>query len=191
MECGKIYREWVTFLKKKGIYVQYMREYARTIEMISFKHYLLGIGQYFSNMDNVHKVRHLNHKFFNCKDPLIPDKSDRMSFDNLRSGVRMLVWYRSDWDERTINKIDWIDIVLDFGTEYGYYKEPIWDDTSNKWCILESPGAESASTLIENYRSITNPRANTRYEDAHTGQWYDRYYNSGRNNNRNNIRWRR
>jgi hypothetical protein len=83
--------------------------------------------------------------------------------------------------------IDWVTVAEDFGVLEGFYERP---KPSNFWQIvndMDYSGVLTASTISES-RGIARPR----HEDAHAGQWYDRFYNRGRNfNNRNDIRWRR
>jgi hypothetical protein len=45
-EFGKIYIEWIGYLKKRGIYPRYMLDYARANEFLSRRSYLLIDGTY-------------------------------------------------------------------------------------------------------------------------------------------------
>lgn len=187
MKVGKIYLEWVRYLKEKGLYVKFMRDYAYANELINFRKILIKEGRYWEWAANS-KLKDFNHRFFNCKDYILIDKGNNMSFDNLRYGMENLAYHLPSF-----RGIEWNDIVLDFGEKHGYYKKPKID-SSTYW------GLDDFEWTIERRYS----EATTRTEpvrvvraEPNVGQWYDRFYNRGRNfNNRNNnryndIRWRR
>ena len=197
MKFGKVYIEWVQFLKKKGLYARYMYEYARTNEYVNARDALIVSGEYFRSEDARKKIKNHNHKFLNSTDRIITAiKGYSFTFDDLRHGMSNLVWYRGNIDDfsQDINCINWTLLVNEFGEKHNYIEKQ-----ENKWNRLDSrhwridipaPEIEVATTaqIADNTRLVNR----SRYEDAHAGQWYDRFYNRGRNNNRNNnIRWRR
>ena len=197
MKFGKIYTEWLTYLKKKGLYTRYMLDYARTNEYLRVRNNLIESGDYwrYSIVRLETKKQASSTKFFRCEDQIMPCTGESMTIQNLIDGAFNLGWYKSDLREyQCIEKMDWAALAKEFGKEYGYIEERpriandfwsamLWDD--------DEPSSASVSTArIAESTRIAN--GTTRYEEAHTGQWYDRYYGRGRNiNNRNNNRWRR
>ncbi len=196
MKFGKVYIEWVQFLKKRGLYARYMYEYARTNEFLNARYILLLSGEYYRSEGLVKKTRELNHRFFNCRDRLMSvDKGNNFCYENLRCGMSNLMWYKHEWYKLGSGNphIDWSNLAKEFGEEHGYTNkeknrwEPL--DSRHWWIDIPAPEIEvaTAAQIADNTRLVNR----TRYEDAHAGQWYDRFYNRGRNNNRNNNRWRR
>lgn len=169
-EFGKIYIEWVGYLKKRGVYPKYMLDYARSNEYLSRRSYLLLEGSY--GYAESEKLINTPHNYFNTPDHIIPNIS-HCSFDDLRKGMEYLMWYIP----LNRKKYDWSEWVVEFGVEYGYYEKP----KDFYWYIETS----SASTVTQ------TPARRERRErnDAHAGQWYDRFYRRGTNNINN--RWRR
>lgn len=192
MKFGKIYIEWVQFLKKRGLYARYMYEYARTNEYLNIRDALIISGEYYRSEHTRKKARELNHRFLNSRDRIITaDKDDSFTFSDLRSGISNLMWYRNNiFDDSRFN---WSDLAQEFGEKHNYIEkqENKWDrlDSRHWWIDIPAPEIEVATTaqIADNTRLVNR----SRYEDAHAGQWYDRFYNRGRNNNRNNNRWRR
>lgn len=196
MKFGKVYIEWIQFLKKRGLYARYMYEYARTNEFLNKRDILILSGEYFRNEGLVRATRELNHRFFNCKDKLITGPKDyTFSYESLRCGMSNLMWYRNEWQRLgyTDEYVDWSYLAKEFGEKHNYIKKQDNKldrlDSRHWWIDLQAPDVEVAPTaqIADNTRLVNR----SRYEDAHAGQWYDRFYNRGRNNNRNNNRWRR
>lgn len=192
MKFGKIYIEWVQFLKKRGLYARYMYEYARTNEYVNARDALMVSGEYFRSEDARKKIKNHNHKFLNSTDRIITAiKGYSFTFDDLRHGMSNLVWYRRNIDDfsQDINRISWTLLVNEFGEKYGYINkdEEITPYGEMYFNIPASSYAVTTERIANNTRLVNR----SRYEDAHAGQWYDRFYNRGRNNNRNNNRWRR
>ena len=185
MEAGKIYLEWVKYLKEKGLYVKFMCDYAYANELINFRNILIREGKYWDSSVNS-KLKDFNHRFFNCRDFILTDKGNSMSFEQLRWGMSNLSYSIPS----TIRRAEWGDLVLEFGEERGYYKKPQPRPLGEfYWGLLDDDdyfeySVQSATTRIRPTRS--------RRVEANVGQWYDRFYNNGRNVNNNNInRWRR
>ena len=190
MKVGKIYLEWVKYLKERGLYVKFMCDYAYANELANFRNILIREGKYWDLSVNS-KLKDFNHRFFNCRDFILTDKGNSMTFDQLRWGMSNLSYSIPS----TIKRAEWGDIVLDFGEKRGYYKKPqprplgenYWGFDDFEWTIETTYSETTART-----EPIERVRSNETY-----GQWYDRFYNRGRNfNNRNNnryndIRWRR
>lgn len=188
MEFGKLYIEWIKYLKQKGLYPQYRYDYARTNEYLNARDALIITGNYWCS-DKIKSIRKINYRFFNCKDKLIADKGENLSFYTLSCGMSTLMWYIGEWEvyHTPHRSIDWRNVLREFGEENNYVKRQrkieLWSDSSEEWYYPESSAATTAR--ISNSTMLVT---RTRYQDAHTGQWYDRYYNRGRNNN---IRLRR
>lgn len=185
MKVGKIYLEWVKYLKEKGLYVKFMLDYARANELINYRNTLIMNGTYW-NWATSSKLKDFKHRFFNCKDYILADKGKNMTFEQLRYGMLNLTYHVPS----TIRRAEWGDLVLEFGEERGYYKKPQpMPLGENYWGLLDDEdyfeySVQSATTRIR--------PARPRRVETNVGQWYDRFYNNGRNVNNNNInRWRR
>ena len=192
MKFGKVYIEWVQFLKKKGLYARYMYEYARTNEYVNARDALMVSGEYFRSEDARKKIKNHNHKFLNSTDRIITAiKGYSFTFDDLRHGMSNLVWYRGNIDDfsQDANRISWTLLVIEFGEKYGYINKD--EETTPYGEMYFNIPAPSYAVTTERIANNTRLANRSRYEDAHAGQWYDRFYNRGRNNNRNNNRWRR
>jgi hypothetical protein len=190
MKFGKVYIEWVQFLKKKGLYARYMYEYARTNEYVNARDALMVSGEYFRSEDARKKIKNHNYKFLNSTDRIIiASKGHSFIFDDLRHGMSNLVWYRGNIDDfsKDVNRINWTLLVNEFGEKYGYKNEETMPYGEMYFNIPAPSYAVTTERIANNTRLVNR----SRYEDAHAGQWYDRFYNRGRNNNRNNNRWRR
>lgn len=184
MKVGKIYLEWVKYLKEKGLYVKFMCDYAYANELINFRNILIREGKYWDSSVNS-KLKDFNHHFFNCRDFILTDKGNSMTFDQLRWGMSNLSYSIPS----TIRRAEWGDLVLEFGEEYGYYQKPKPKPRGEfYWGLLDDDdyfeySVQSATT------TRTEPTERVRSNETY-GQWYDRFYNRGRNFNNIN-RWRR
>jgi hypothetical protein len=180
MKFSKIYTEWVTYLKKRGIYGQYMLEYARVNEYLAYR---ALYREY-----HIFVIDSSNHKFLNSKDLLIENKSDEnMTFTDLMTGIE-----RFQWNMFFSPRYNWRDILEDFGVEFGYYKRP-------KKYKFDEDGLWSDYDISSSHRVArsTNVGRDRGREEANIGQWYDVYYQNNRGRRRgtnsfiNNVRWRR
>ena len=187
MRFGKIYTEWLLYLKKKGLYVKYMYDYARTNEYLRIRNASIESGEYWSSEFVRLNTRKITARFFTGYDQLMQCNGDNMTIQNLLDGTFNLNWYRNDLTRIGEKRVDWAYLAKEFGKEYGYIKTP--RRTDDFWGTMlwdDEPVSATASTA-----QIAASTRLTRNEEAHVGQWYDRFYNGGRNNNRNNNRWRR
>ena len=184
MKAGKIYLEWVKYLKLRGLYAKFMRDYAYANELINQRRILIRDGRYWEWVAN-EKVKEFNHRFFNCKDSILVDKGNGMSFSNLRYGMTNLAYQIPSLKRGA----DWNKVVREFGEEYGYYQKPKPKPSGEfYWGLLDDDdyfeySVQSATT------TRTEPTERVRSNETY-GQWYDRFYNRGRNFNNIN-RWRR
>lgn len=192
MKFGKVYIEWVRYLKKNGLYARYMYEYSRINEYLNIRDALIKSGEYYSSEDTRKKVRELNHRFLNSRDIIITvDKGDSFTFKNLRDGILNLMWYRNDIFDYSYSRFDWMRQVDNFGEENGYVHRYTHIDPMPYGEMYFDIPAPSYAVTTERIANSTRLANRSRHEDAHVGQWYDRFYNRGRNNNINNNRWRR
>ena len=173
MKFNKIYKEWVTYLKKRGIYGQYMMEYARVNEYLTYR---ALYREY-----HVYVIDSSNHKFLNSKDLLIENKSDEnMTYTELADGIQ-----RFQCNMFFLSKHNWITVLEDFGVEFGYYNRPRYiPDVDDLWSDYDTYSTHR----------VARPTRHRGREEANIGQWYDVYYRDiNRNRNRfiNNVRWRR
>ena len=176
MKFSKIYTEWVTYLKKRGIYGQYMLEYARVNEYLTSRAFYREYRILVSNSSN--------HKFLNSRDLLIGKKSDEnMTYTELADGIQ-----RFQCNMFFLSKHNWITVLEDFGVEFGYYNRPKYIPYEDElWSDYDTYSTHrvARSTNAGRYRGR---------EEANVGQWYDIYYrDNNRHRNRfiNNVRWRR
>jgi hypothetical protein len=189
MKVGKIYLEWVKYLKEKGLYVKFMCDYAYANELINFRNILIREGKYWDSSVNS-KLKDFNHRFFNCRDFILTDKGNSMTFEQLRLGMSNLSYSIPS----TIRRAEWGDLVLEFGEERGYYKKPQPRPLGeNYWGLLDDEDYFEYS--VQSATTRTQP-TRVRHRNENAGQWYDVYYRGGRNinnriNNRYNNRWRR
>lgn len=184
MEVGKIYLQWVKYLKLRGLYVKFMLDYARANELINYRNTLIMNGTYW-DWATSSKLKDFKHRFFNCKDYILADKGKNMTFEQLRYGMSNLTYHVPS----TVRGAEWGNIALEFGEEYGYYQKPKPKPRGEfYWGLLDDDdyfeySVQSATT------TRTEPTERVRSNETY-GQWYDRFYNRGRNFNNIN-RWRR
>jgi len=202
MKVGKIYKEWIQYLKQNGLYVEYMKVYCVVNDYLLRREIAIRNGDFwrfdYDTSFNENAVAMTGH------DLIVEDKGDDLTFLQLK-------YYICRLDINTpgrLKKRYWEEILVRFGENNGYYKKPsfTFDDSGYLWSDpdydtyepmridpleihFEAPVgiAATAATLAERPRRA-------RVEEQ--GQWYDRFYNRGRNvnnryNNRYNIRWRR
>lgn len=189
MEVGKIYLQWVKYLKLRGLYVKFMLDYARANELINYRNTLIMNGTYW-DWATSSKLKDFKHRFFNCKDYILADKGKNMTFEQLRYGMSNLTYHVPS----TVRGAEWGNIALEFGEEYGYYQKPKPRPLGeNYWGLLDDEDYFEYS--VQSATTRTQP-TRVRHRNENAGQWYDVYYRGGRNinnriNNRYNIRWRR
>jgi len=185
MEFGKLYTSWIKYLKKRGLYTRYRRDYSAAVEYFKRKHLAIVDGSYWRPGYKVEIPD--TEKFLNGIDNFIHTKGEELNFYGLKVGVSLANSQLRDF--RTKLHINWVDIVEDFGEEEGIYKRP----KPINWEIINDgdySGVWATASTIDEPREVRV--IHSRREDAHAGQWYDRFYNRGRHfNNRDNIRWRR
>jgi hypothetical protein len=180
MEFGKLYTSWIKYLKKRGLYTRYGHDYSAAVEYFKRRHLAMVEGSYWRPGYKVEIPS--TEKFLNGIDNFIYTKGDDLNFYGLKVGVSIANKLLCDF--RTKLHINWDDIVDDFGEEEGIYKRP----KPINWEITNDEDLWAAACTISESRNIVAPRD----RNCNAGQWYDRFYNRGRNfNDRNNIRWRR
>ena len=184
MKFGELYIKWIKHLKKKGLYAKYRYDYSVAVDAFNKRHRAILDGTYWLP-DYKFEVSK-TEKFLDGKDCLMSVKDDTLGFFGLRGALYRLESQLSMFGKKPT--IDWVTVAEDFGVLEGLYERP---KPSNLWEITnveDYSGVWATACTISESREIARPR----HEDAHAGQWYDRFYNRGRNfNNRNNIRWRR
>jgi hypothetical protein len=185
MKVGKVYKEWIQYLKQNGLYVEYMKVYCVVNDYLLRREIAIRNGDFW-RLDydisfNENAVAMTGH------DLIVKDKGDNLTFLQLK-------YYICTLDINTpgsLKKRYWENILIRFGENNGYYKKPsfTFDDSGYLWpdtdydVFVPIGTAATASTIAEQQHR-------NRVEEQ--GQWYDRFYNRGRNvNNRYNIRWRR
>lgn len=202
MKVGKIYKEWIQYLKQNGLYVEYMKVYCVVNDYLLRRNIAIRNGDFwrfdYDVSFNEKAVAMTGH------DLIVEDKGDNLTFLQLK-------YYIGRLDINTpgrLKKRYWENVLIKFGENNGYYNKPsfTFDDNGYLWSDpdydtyepmridplemhFEAPVgiAATAATIAERPRRA-------RVEEQ--GQWYDRFYNRGRNvnnryNNRYNIRWRR
>ena len=183
MKFGELYIKWIKHLKKRRLYTKYRYDYSVAVDAFNKRHRAILDGTYW--LPGYKFEISKTEKFLDGVDCLMRVKDDTLGFFELRGALYRLESQLSMFGKKPA--IDWVTVAEDFGVLEGLYERP---KPSNFWQIVNDvdySGVLTASTISES-REIARPR----HEDAHAGQWYDRFYYRGRNfNNRNNIRWRR
>jgi hypothetical protein len=144
---GKLFREWVLFLKEKKMYSRFVIHYraadisARTWgrEKPSFK-------------------------LLNGADCIMANKSDSLEFGSFLSSMRTI-----DWHCPIHKSFYWTSIATDFGELKGYIK-PRNDDNDNYWSITFEDNKSSTSYTVSTSASYSRRRNET------YGKWYDKFY---------------
>ena len=206
MKFNKLYVDWIKYLKQRELYEDYRKAYASVSYYIHQRDIALVDGSYW-NRTELHRIGVLK-TIIQHSDPLIRDKDD-VDFYRLRAAMSNIDYNLSFYSQPTVynklRKVVWVTIVEDFGELKGLYKRPTYNnpfcdsatttwtsgEDGNSWTISMDWGDDDVTPVRHTIRS----NAESRYNRAHEGQWYDRFNganNRRRNNNFNqNIRWRR
>jgi hypothetical protein len=185
MKFGKLYIQWIKYLKEKRLYGKYMYDYSMVNEYLRIRNHSILTGDYFSPDFSIKKLIDFNLVILNGKDWIMSEKDEDMSYFQLKCGINSLTYFSNMLSKTT--GTNWIAVLDEFGYRYEYIEKPkILHSDDILWSSCSYP--ETAST---EQRGVVNSVRGRRVEYSNIGQWYDIYYNRGRNNNRNNIRWRR
>jgi len=183
MKTSAIYLNWIKYLKKKGLYGAYMKDYISVNEYIYFRDIKVKRTHFQSFFEWHKEISRYDPRInllMGSVDYIIPRKDDSLTFNDIQYGMEKIILML-----RKPALKDWTKIATEFGKRNGYLKKiPEYCDAEDfEWDVVSSSSAIRAQVSQEN-----------RYQPD--GQWYDRFYNRGRNmnnryNNRYNIRWRR
>ena len=206
MGFNKLYIDWIKYLKQRKLYEDYRIAYSSVSYYLYQRDRALTDGSYWnrSDLQSISVLRNAIQHY----DPLIPDKGGGFDFFTLQGAMNSvdynLAFYSSPTVYNKFRKVIWLDIVKDFGELKGLYKRPtrenLFNDSST---IVSSTGLNENSWTISMdwdepipvVRNTVRNNAESRYNRAHEGQWYDRFNganNRRRNNNFNqNVQWRR
>lgn len=144
---GKLFREWVLFLKERKMYSRFVIHY--TAANITARTW----GR-----------EKPSFKLLNGDDYMMPNKTDSLEFDSFLSSLRAIDWYCP------INKsFYWRSFATDFGKLKGYIK-PRNDDNDNYWDITFKDDKSSTSYTVSTSASYSRRRNET------YGKWYDKFY---------------
>jgi hypothetical protein len=95
---GKLFREWVLFLKKRKLYSKFILHYrAANISARTWER------------------KKPSFKLLNGEDCIMPNKTDSLSFDAFLSTMRTIEWY--------VPLKDWISLATEFGELKGYIEK--------------------------------------------------------------------
>ena len=206
MGFNKLYIDWIKYLKQRKLYEDYRIAYSSVSYYLYQRNIALVDGSYW-NRTEIYKINVIRDVIQHY-DPLIPDKGGGFDFFTLQGAMNSVDYYISFYSHPTIynkfRKVVWLDIAKDFGELKGLYKRPtrenLFNDSST---IVSSTGLNENSWTISMdwdepipvIRNTVRNNAESRYNRAHEGQWYDRFNganNRRRNNNFNqNVQWRR
>ena len=162
---GKLFREWVLFLKERKMYSRFVIHYraadisARTWgrEKPSFK--LLN------GADCITWRREKpSFKLLNGADCIMANKSDSLEFDSFLSSMRSI-----DWHYPIHKSFYWSSFATYFGELKGYIK-PKNDNNDNYWSITFEDDKSSTSYTVSTSASYSIRRNET------YGKWYDKFY---------------
>lgn len=92
---GKLFREWVLFLKKRKLYSKFILHYMVANESCNWQ------------------MKKLSFKLFNGGDYILPNKSDTLSFNTFLFGICSIGWYVTP-------SYDWSNLAIEFGETNGY-----------------------------------------------------------------------
>jgi len=185
MKVGKIYKEWIQYLKQNGLYVEYMKVYCVVNDYLLRREIAIRNGDFWGT-DYIYIGFNENAIAMTGHDLIVEDKGDNLTFLQLK-------YYICKLDVITPEKLkkhDWEEILVRFGEHNGYYKKPSFTFDDNDYLWSDSYYGTYGADIAVTASTIAERQHRNRVEEQ--GQWYDRFYNRGRNvNNRYNIRWRR
>ena len=186
MEFGELYIKWIKYLKKRGLYVKYRYDYSIAVDGFYKRQRAMLNGRVgFWRISSSIEISR-SEKFLNGPDCFLHVKNNSLDIHRLITGLFLLDSQLRGFGI-TPRKI-WYKVGEEFGVLERLYEKP--KPTTVNWGIIDEEdygGIWSSASSISESTNLARSR-----NEASTGQWYDRFYNRGRNfNNRNNIRWRR
>ena len=96
---GKLFREWVLFLKKRKLYSKFILHYRA------------------ANISARTRDREKpSFKLLNGEDCIMPNKADSLSFDSFLSSIRTIDWFCSI-------SYHWSTLAIEFGERKGYIQK--------------------------------------------------------------------
>ena len=143
---GKIFREWVLFLKERKLYSKFIIYY-RTAN---------------ANYCEWEKEKPC-FKLLNGCDYIIQDKSDSLTFTSFLCSLRTMEWFAPCKG--------WTSLATKFGELKGYILKRKLDE-SNYWGIYYSEDVKQESSTVYSPK----PNHGHRREREEYGKWYDRFY---------------
>ena len=143
---GKLFREWVLFLKEKKMYSRFVIHYrAANISARTWER------------------EKPSFKLFNGVDYILPNKSDTLSFELFLFGMRIIDWYE------TPSYYDWSNLAIEFGETNGYLERRNPNYHYGIYYAEESSSSGKTTTA-------TVYRAKERHSQKEAyGKWYDRF----------------
>ena len=205
MKFGKLYTDWIRYLKKVKLYGSYRIAYSTVANFLSVRNEAIHNGMYWNDYMRYCYISTITN-IPPGNDTVIKDKGDAMSFHNLQYAMSVLEQniYGAQGTRafRMLSELGcvrrWMDIALRFGEETGYYTRPRFTGIQGTSATFSGTLYGESSITIQNSlineltaHDITVDDRRSRFDRAHEGQWFDRFNNRGRNNFNNNIRWRR
>ena len=202
MKFGKLYIDWVKYLKKKKLYEGYRIAYSTVCTFLNERDRALQDGSYWTATDlwrDIDKITSTPP----AKDRLLGDNKADLQIYRLEYAMGIIDGNIEGVHGRKLFKrlkelgavANWLEVAREFGYENGLLAKPkiIYDTTIEPqggmyWDIPSS----SSSVYTLNTEIIDDRRS--RFDRAHEGQWFDRFNrgnNRRRNNFNDNIRWRR
>lgn len=204
MKFGKLYTDWIRYLKKNGLYGSYRIAYSTVANFICVRNDAIHNGMYWEDYMRYCYISTITNTP-PANDTVIKDKGDAMQFHNLQYAMTTLEQniYGAQGTRafRELNEFGcvrrWSDIAIKFGEEAGYYSRPRYTSAqgisvtfSDLYTDLYADSSITIQSRPTAHDIIVDDRR-SRFDRAHEGQWFDRFNNRGRNNFNNNIRWRR
>lgn len=118
---GKVYREWIFFLKERKLYSKFIIHYrAASISCRTW-------GR-----------EKLSFKLLNGGDYILPDKDDSISFSRLTTSMQIM-----DWNLPSDVKSNWVSLVREFGELKGYVEKI---EPSNLYSIYYNDAASTSTS---------------------------------------------
>ena len=144
---GKLFREWVLFLKERKLYSKFIIHYRAA-----------------SASCRTWGREKLSFKLLNGGDYIMPNKNDSLSFSGLTSSMQVMDWYLPS------NVVsNWVSLATEFGKLKGYIEKR---NNSSLYSIYYGDDEDVKQTRSATYRE---KKANKQENEAF-GKWYDRFY---------------
>ena len=178
MKVSAIYLNWIKYLKKKGLYGEYMKDYVSVNEYIYFMDVKIK-REYFPTFFELNEKLatydpHIS-LLMSSVDYIIPRKDNSLTFNDIMYGMRKV---RNMLRRPALR--NWADIATEFGEKNGYIKKIV--SNLEYW-------SDEILTLDTVATSITARAQENRYQpEAH---WYERYTRPARFNPNHDYRHRR